>query len=60
MGIRSTQFLKRIIPFRILDCGLPWRDMPGTLYCRCNNSEIEPRVLTNCKPGLGQGSRIDI
>ena len=41
-----------------MDCGLPWRDMPGKLYCRCDNSEIEAIELSPCKPGLGQGFRI--
>jgi len=31
-------------------------DMPGTLYCHCNKSEIEAIELSHWKPGLGQGS----
>jgi len=44
--------------FRISCLGLPWRNLPGALCCRCNFSGVESIELSTCKPGLGQGFRI--
>ena len=44
--------------FRISCLGLPWRNLPGALCCRCNFSGVESIELSPCKPGLGQGFRI--
>jgi hypothetical protein len=52
--------MKRVIniAFRILDFGLPWRDLPGTQCCRCNSPKMKAIELSSCMPGLGQGFRI--
>jgi len=35
--------------------GLPWRELPGKLFCRCKVSEADPMECQPCMPGLGQG-----
>ncbi len=43
--------------FRISCLGLPWRDLPRTVRCRWNTSEVEAIEVGPSKPGLGQGFR---
>jgi len=35
--------------------GLPWRELSGIQYCRCNTWGAEVIKSSPCKPGLGQG-----
>ncbi len=37
--------------------GLPWRELPGRLCCRCNTSEVESIELSPCKPACPGATR---